>query len=82
MKAKLAQILRKWADLIDPSVKPTTTNVGTLTVRVEADTQDFMKEMERVEQVVKRAMADFATLSAQASVKAIANRRARKPKAK
>lgn len=80
MKSKLARILRKWADLIDPKVKPYDAKV--VTIRIEADTEDAMKELERVEQIVKRVVADLATVSTQASLKAIAKQQARKPKAK
>lgn len=36
MKMKLARCLRKWADLIDPRVKPTT-DAGELVVTVRID---------------------------------------------
>jgi hypothetical protein len=44
MRRKFARVLRKWADLIDPGVSPS----SALTVRVEADTADFEAAARRV----------------------------------
>jgi hypothetical protein len=65
MKSKLARALRKWADLIDPRVKPT----DGISIRIDVDAQDAIKEVERVEQVVKRVLAGIAACSVSAALK-------------
>jgi hypothetical protein len=53
MKSKLARALRKWADLIDPRVNPT----DATTIHINIDARDAIKEVELVEQAVRRAVA-------------------------
>jgi hypothetical protein len=54
MKSKLARVLRKWADLIDPRVKPT----NAITLRIDVDARDAVKAVGLVEQAAKRVLAD------------------------
>jgi hypothetical protein len=48
----------------DPPKATKATNIGTLTVRVTADTREFTEEMERIEQVVRRTIAATDVLKA------------------
>lgn len=50
MKSKLAKILRKWADLIDPRVKPS----DAISIRINVDAEDAIKEIERVGEIAKQ----------------------------
>ncbi len=50
MRLKLARALRKWADLLDPHVAPSTE----LTVRVTCDASQFKAGMEEIEGAVER----------------------------
>jgi hypothetical protein len=75
MKSKLARILRKWADLIDPGTMPN----GAVCFHIDARGTDPAV----IEQAMKRALAaSAAPRIARASQKAIAKPRIRKPKAK
>lgn len=53
-------MLRKWADLIDPRVKPS----EQFTIHINVDARDAIKDVERVEQVVRRAIAATDVLKA------------------
>lgn len=60
MKSKLALILRKWADLVDPNVKPS----QGITFHINIDARDAIKEIEHVEHIVKRAIASCEVMKA------------------
>jgi hypothetical protein len=49
MKAKMARILRKWADVLVPPVKATPQAIS---FRIEVDSRDAIKEIERVRQAM------------------------------
>lgn len=56
MRPKLARVLRKWADLIDPRVSPS----EVLTIRVACDSKD-------AEEALARLTRDFKALNEMAA---------------
>jgi hypothetical protein len=54
MKSKLAQMLRKWADLIAPCVKP----IDEITIRTYVDPRDAAKAGEFVKLAAQQSLAD------------------------
>jgi hypothetical protein len=55
MRQKIARSMRKWADLIDPRVKPS--DAGVLTVRVDCDATDFLSTAKTVSAEIERLIA-------------------------
>jgi RNase P protein component len=57
MRHRIARALRKWADLVDPHVRPTTDGT-VMTVNLRCDTTQFNASLEQARQLMKRVIAD------------------------